>query len=177
MAAEIPAGTKVKVAMTSKGVTSIRDAEVLAHMDGLIHLDVGGDAVSVDPSQIVTGDAPIEGAQSTAFPPAPAENSGNAQIAVDVITGLTARVADLESRLREAESAITEMGNTLGALTSRVLSLETQVAAFAPSVQHPLGGPNSPAPAADPTPAPAEETPVKQASTAAADPGEPAAGS
>jgi hypothetical protein len=50
---EIPAGTKVKVAVTQKGVTTYQDAEVLAHMDGLVHVSMDGEAVSVVPSQIV----------------------------------------------------------------------------------------------------------------------------
>jgi hypothetical protein len=117
---EIPAGTKVKVAVTQKGVTTFQDAEVLAHMDGLVHVNLNGDAVSVDPSQIVIGDAPIEGMQSTATPPAQegvsAVDPGNAQIVAELIAALTARVAALESK----------------------------IATFAPSVQYPLGGPNAP---------------------------------
>ena len=56
---EIPAGTKVKVVVTQKGVTTYQDAEVLAHMDGLVHVNLNGEAVSVDPSQIVMGDEPV----------------------------------------------------------------------------------------------------------------------
>jgi hypothetical protein len=71
---EIPAGTKVKVAVTQKGVTTYQDAEVLSHMDGLVHVDMNGEAVSVDPSQIVTGDAPPAQENADADAP-PAEES------------------------------------------------------------------------------------------------------
>jgi hypothetical protein len=55
---EIPAGTKVQVAVTSKGVTTMQDAEVLAHMDGLVHVQMNGEVVSIDPSQIQVIDPP-----------------------------------------------------------------------------------------------------------------------
>jgi hypothetical protein len=156
---EIAAGTKVKVAITSKGVTSIRDAEVLAHMDGLIHLNMDGEAVSVDPSQIVPGDAPVA---DPADPPAPAENSGSAQMIADVIAGLTARLAVLET------------------LPSYVSELHARIDALEAKIPPPGADPApEPAPAADPVPAPAltEQNSNEQASTAAADAGGSAAGS
>ena len=147
---EIPAGSKVKVAITEKGVTTMRDAEVLAHMDGLVHVNLDGQAVSVDPSQIVMDDAPAEGTQENA---APAETgSGNAQVAADLIANLTARVTDLEVRLTALEARMPAEGGVV----------------------------NPPAPPADPAqpadPAPATQEPLNDESTAAAESGEPAAG-
>lgn len=109
---EIPAGTKVKVAVTQKGVTTFQDAEVLAHMDGLVHVNLNGDAVSVDPSQIRLPDAPIEGMQSTT---APAENSGNAQIVAELIAQLTARVSALESQVADIQDRLLEIAKPIDA--------------------------------------------------------------
>lgn len=54
---EIPSGTKVFVVSTSKGKTVRRTAEVLSHMDGVVHVDLDGEAVSVTPDQIeLTGE-------------------------------------------------------------------------------------------------------------------------
>lgn len=150
---EIPAGTKVKVAMTQKGVTTVHDAEVLAHMDGLVHVDMDGQAVSVDPSQIVTDDKPVDENQSAAAPPV---NDGNAQIAAELIAGLTARIVKLEARMADAESAITEIGDKP-----------------VPAVETPA--PADPPPPADPAPAPQEQP--SEESTAAAETGEAATGS
>lgn len=74
---EIPAGTQVKVAVTQDGVSTVRDAEVLAHMDGVVHVNMDGDAVSIAPSQIVqavtpagdSGTPPVQPEEPT---PAPA---------------------------------------------------------------------------------------------------------
>ena len=99
---EIPAGTKVKVAVTQKGVTTYQDAEVLAHMDGLVHVDLNGQAVSVDPSQIVMGDAPLA---NSANPPAQVKGIIDAEIYADMdatnarIDALTARVTALEVKI------------------------------------------------------------------------------
>jgi hypothetical protein len=146
---EIPAGSKVGVLVTQAGVTTVRAAEVLAHMDGLVHVDLDGEAVSVDPSQIVPLDAPENGVPVSVFPIQSA-NSGNAQLAAELIAALTARVADLESRLPAIEAWILAHGAVL----------------------------NSPTPAADSAPAPAEqETHSTVDSTPAAATGEAAAGS
>jgi hypothetical protein len=65
---EIPAGSKVKVAMIEKGVTTYQDAEVLAHMDGLVHVDLNGEAVSVDPSQIVPAEQETSNEEKSTAP-------------------------------------------------------------------------------------------------------------
>jgi hypothetical protein len=97
---EIPAGSKVKVAMTEKGVTTYQDAEVLAHMDGLVHVNLNGDAVSVDPSQIVTGDAP---------PPATADPALPSAADLDVAAADQA-IAEQTNPNKQANTAVAESG-------------------------------------------------------------------
>lgn len=152
---EIPAGTKVKVAVIEKGVTTLRAAEVLAHMDGLVHVDMDGQAVSVDPSQIVPLDAP------ESAPPAPAADSGNAQIVAELITALTARMEIAEARAKLQEIRFES-------LEARVRGLEERnPSKFQPQ---PLS--------ADVAPAPEEqESHLTTDSTAVAATGEAVAGS
>ena len=52
MSDKIPAGTKVKV--------SGQDAEVVEHGDGVVHVSIDGETVSVLPSQVVVGDTTAE---------------------------------------------------------------------------------------------------------------------
>jgi hypothetical protein len=136
---EIPAGTKVKVATTQKGVTTYQDAEVLAHMDGLVHVNLNGEAVSVDPSQIVTGDAPaalppVQGVQT-----ATENSSGNEKIVADLIANLTARVTILESDGRDIMAAIADM-------QTRVAALEKPIdAAASASATQPVATADAPA--------------------------------
>jgi hypothetical protein len=143
---EIPAGTRVKVATTQKGETTMHDAEVLAHMDGLVHVNIDGQAVSVDLSQVVTPDAPAAaaGAPIVEVPAMPTEN-GNEKVTATMIAELSARVAALEG--------------AVGSIESRVTSIEARLAA----TQFPE--------------APENETQPTNESKAAAESGEPAAGS
>jgi prefoldin subunit 5 len=133
---EIPAGTKVKVAVTQKGVTTYQDAEVLAHMDGLVHVDMNGDAVSVDPSQIVTGDAPASDAAVAIV----GTDSGNSKIAAELIAQLSARVDTLESDGRDIMAAIAD-------LQTRLTAVEKPIDAAAPAAQPSTTGEESTAPA------------------------------
>lgn len=111
---QISAGTKVKVAVTQKGVTTLQDAEVLAHMDGLVHVDLNGEAVSVDPSQIVMGDtAGPHGSESYGEMQARIEGErasqtirSDAKIDADLIAGLTAHLHALESRVLRIENKL-----------------------------------------------------------------------
>lgn len=155
---EIPAGTKVGVLVTKKGVTSVQVAEVLAHMDGLVHVDLDGEAVSVDPSQIVPPDAPAPSAESgpAVLDPADAHAKIDA-LAEEITQKVIAVLKPLEDRVAALESQVADIQNRL-----------TAAAAEAPA----------PAPAADPAPAAAEtETENTQGSTAAVASGDAAAGS
>lgn len=166
---EIPAGTKVKVAMTQKGETTVQDAEVLAHMDGLVHVNLNGEAISVDPSQIVSVDAPAVPAADPAAPVVdvakPEDDSLAARVgSLESLTlSLQARIAALESRLPADGSAVPA--------EARVTALEARIP--------PEGGVVNPALAADPPAeaAPAEETNSNTNSTTVTDSGESAAGS
>jgi hypothetical protein len=155
---EIPAGSKVKVAVTQKGVTTYQNAEVLAHMDGLVHVDLDGQAVSVDPSQIMPLDAPIEGmqVQSTAFPPPLAADPDNAQIVSELIAALAARVFVLET-----------LPSYCSELHARIEAIEARLPAEGGVV-------NPPVPPKDPAFA-VEETHSTESTTVAAT-GEAAAG-
>lgn len=153
-------GAKVKVAMTLKGVTTVQDAEVITDPgSGLIHVRVDGQEVSVDPSQIVPADEPIEGMQSQPFPPAADEPSSEAldvlakklsdQVMV-IVKPILDRVAVIEAKLAEKQVP------------------EVPAAAAAESAPGPVAVQEAPA---------AEPNPNEQTSTAAAESGEPAAGS
>lgn len=158
MSTEIPAGTNVKVAMISKGVTTIKDAEVLAHMDGLVHVNMDGEAVSVDPSQIVTPDAPIQGMQTTATPQ-PTPEPAPAPVVAGIVAALAQRVLALES----LPSYCSELDGRMEGLKVRLAAAEEKIAAFVP---------NSPEPTAAPTPA--EQNPNDEKRTAPSESAEPA---
>jgi len=138
---EIPAGTHVKVAMTQKGKTTVRDAEVLAYMPGVVHVQMDGQAVSVHPSQILAGDAPA----AAAMPP----DDGSAKVFAELVADLAEQIAQLKAYL-----------STLAAWVATLEARQT---------------PADPAP--EPSPVPAQQNPTADESTAAAESGEPAAGS
>lgn len=98
---EIPAGTKVKV--------NGQAGEVLAHMDGVVHVDINGEAVSVDPSQVV-----VVGESG-----APAQESATVteNVSASAIDKLNARIAELEAQFKDGWTAVC-------AVESRVTALE-----------------------------------------------------
>lgn len=140
---EIPAGSKVQVALTQKGVTTFHDAEVLAHMDGLVHVNLNGEAVSVDPSQIVTSDAPAAGTGSDSawdevkelsdVPPEVIAQLEKQMAILETVPGIEARVQTLET----LPSYVSELHSKIDALEARVTALEAPkpIDAAAPAVQ------------------------------------------
>lgn len=158
---EIPAGTKVKVAMTSKGAISIRDAEVLAHMDGLVHVDMDGQAVSIDPSQIVPADAPAD-------PPPPVADSAPTPLPVSVNDETLAEVVERTKKdfVPLLETAAARFDQILQPFVDRLTAVENDVRQI-------MLATISPPVSADP--APTETQPTE--STTVAESGEPAAGS
>lgn len=161
---EIPAGTRVHITTIQKGKPVLQEGEVLAHMNGVVHVDVAGQAVSVDPSQVTIHDP------NAPAPAAPAEN-GNEKVTATLIAELTGRVAALEG--------------AVGSIESRVTAIETRLPAQGGVVNPPAPAPEpAPEPAPAPAPevpatpdAPAEETHSTTNSTAATDAGGSAAGS
>jgi hypothetical protein len=159
---EIPAGSKVKVAVIEKGVTTLRAAEVLAHMDGLVHVDMNGQAVSVDPSQIVPLDAPE--------PAPPADSVEKIDVSAEVMDQLNKQMAILESvPILQEKMKLQEI--RFESIESRLSVIEVWILAHGAVL-------DPPATAADLAPAPAEqETHSTTDSTAVAATGEAAAGS
>jgi hypothetical protein len=152
------AGAKVKVGG--------KNAEVVTHEDGVVHVLLDGEVVSVSPDQ-------IDGSElGTATPPvnegAPAADpaSGNSQIVADLIAQLTARVEALETDTQVLLSGLRD-------LQTRMVALEARIPAEGGVVNPPA----EPAPPADPAPPVQQGTHSTTDSTTAADAGASAAGS
>lgn len=157
---EIPAGTKVKV--------NGQSGEVLAHMDGVVHVNIDGEVVSVDPSQVMTGDA------SPAAPSAEEGGIGSdptdevkklSEIPAEVITALDRQIA-LMNKIPDLESRI-------ATLETRVLAMDAEFARF-DGLMAGLSIQPKPIDAAESA---AQTQPNDEASNAAAESGEPASGS
>jgi hypothetical protein len=103
MCAEIPAGTKCKVFG--------QDGEVLSHMDGVVHVNVNGEAVSVLPEQVElpegapqekkddgTGDESLAPSSEDGFDPAE-QSLRNALVErlIHTVVKMESRVAALEA--------------------------------------------------------------------------------
>ena len=155
---EIPAGTKVKVTITSKGETTLHDAEVLAHMDGVVHVDMDGEALSVDPSQIVLPDTP-------AVTPGPANTiekleNVNPEIMdqlekqmalLETVPAIEARVSKLESDFLDLQARVTAALTPAPAATEEIPNDDastTSPASAEPAGNDPNANPDAAADAA-----------------------------
>ncbi len=147
---EIAAGQKVKVAMTMDGVTTVQDAEVLSYADGVVHINLNGETVSVDPSQIVTGDAPAAAR--------PAADTADAKLHADLLDDAHAKIDALTARAALLEGDVSITASTLVDLQTRVEKIEAWIAE-------------------EKMPAPAAQNQPHDESTAAAESGEAASGS
>lgn len=117
---EIPAGTKVKV--------NGQDAEVLSHMDGVVHVSMNGEAVSVLPSQVVTGDNAAPAPQNI-FTPIVETLEKLSDVPPEVMDQIEKQMAILET--------VHSIQARMDALEARVTALETPkpIDAAAPAAQ------------------------------------------
>jgi hypothetical protein len=141
--------------MTQKGVTTYQDAEVLAHMDGLVHVDMNGEAVSVDPSQIVIGDAPAAAPSNiftpimdtleklSAVPPEVMDQINKQMAILETVPGIESRVAALEARVLAMDADIARLDGLIAGLSVQPKPID----AAAPAAQ-PQPNDESTAPAA-----------------------------
>lgn len=143
-------GQNVKVAMTQKGVTELKNASVMEAADGLVHVLMDGETVSVDPSQIVSGT------------PASTTNAARTgEVDADLLADVDEayrKIAVLEAMFVAAQSNLDAHANAIEALQQRISDFEALV--------HGQAFPPAPQPKS-----------FEQASTSGAQSGENAAGS
>lgn len=133
---KIPAGTMVKVGK--------QEGTVVSHGEGVVHVDIGGEIVSLDDSkvEIVGGDkkkaatSPSGSFPGTADPANPAQDEDSAEMTSMVFLRLAAmanRIGELESRIMKLEEHAASVDGQGDAfvklfreLDDRVVVLETK---------------------------------------------------